>query len=160
MFLAILAGSLIANGFLYNQQLNSNSQNAHLQEQSNELSSNISSLENENDNLQSQLTELNQNGPKLATRIGATPIQEYKSPATGLYVGGEVWNVGTSDAQDCKLDVTFYVGTKIVNDTYIDLGSIKIGGYVDVKSYIYYSHGITATNWTITPEYSQSPAVK
>lgn len=83
------------------------------------------------------------------------------SPAPGhpwsgvihFYVDGEVWNVGTGPAINCKLHVTLYQETTIANETRIELGTIAAGYYKDVSTNIYYE-GPALTDWTIIPEFS------
>ena len=85
----------------------------------------------------------------------------YSTPAAGhpwsgvirFYISGEVWNLGTGAARDCRLHVTLYQGETVANDTYVELGTINAGTYVDVATNIYYS-GEALTNWTIIPEYT------
>ncbi|MCJ7613216.1 ELKS/Rab6-interacting/CAST family protein, partial [Candidatus Bathyarchaeota archaeon] len=64
--------------------------------------------------------------PRIVTRLGTTDVRS--SPAPGhawsgiirFYMSGEVWNVGTGPAINCKLHVTLYQGTIIANETYIE----------------------------------------
>jgi hypothetical protein len=146
----ILAASLIANAYLGMQQCSFTTHNDTLQKQAAELSAEINNLQNENTNLQSQLIQLD--GPKLVTRLGAADLN-YQGQDIRLYLYGEVWNVGTSAAQNSKLHVTLYIGNKVTNDTYIELGTINAGSFVNVASNIYYASGNALTNWTIVPEY-------
>jgi len=75
----------------------------------------------------------------------------YTGQETRLYISGEMWNVGTSAAHNCRLHVTLYQGVTVAKDTYIELGIIDVGSYVDVASNVYYT-GNALTNWTLTPE--------
>jgi hypothetical protein len=47
--------------------------------------------------------------------------------------------------------VIIFQGAAVANDTYIDLGAIDAGTYVDVASNVYYA-GDALTSWTLTPE--------
>jgi len=75
----------------------------------------------------------------------------YTGQEIRLYISGEIWNVGTSAACNCRLHVTLYQGVTVAKDTYVELGTIDVGSYVDVASNVYYT-GNALTNWTLTPE--------
>jgi len=79
---------------------------------------------------------------------------DYPGQDIRLYISGEIWNVGTAAAQNCKLHVTLYQGDTVAKDTYIELGTINAGSFVDVASNVYYA-GDALTNWTLVPEYNQ-----
>ena len=150
--IAILSVSLVGNVYFYNEQRDSAFRNAALQVQASELNASKSSLENETAELKDQLNQLNQEGPRLVTRLGARDMRfNYTGQETRLYLSGEIWNVGTSVARNCRLHVTIYQGVTVANDTYIELGVIAAGAYVDVASNVYYA-GNALTNWTLTPE--------
>jgi hypothetical protein len=150
----------------YNLEKRKTSLNSHLSDLENEIIKlqNLSnSLQNENAILQNENGKIQSKidaggSPKIVTRLGATDVRQ--SPAPGhpwsgqirLYVSGEVWNVGTVPAQDCKLHVTLYHGYIAANETYIELGKINVGSWADVAANINYS-GDPLTNWTIIPEY-------
>lgn len=113
-------------------------------------------LQNMKDNLEGQLYQLllaNQGKTAtLVTRLGASDMRyNYSGQEIRLYISGEVWNVGSVTAQNCRLHVTLYQGDVVANDTYIDLGTIEAGSYVDVARNIYYS-GTALTKWRIIPE--------
>ncbi len=120
-------------------------------------------LRNEIENLQQRIDEESQpipNGtPKIVTRLGTTDVRTTPAPGhpwSGIirfYISGEVWNVGTGPARNCRLHVTLYQGNIIANETYIELGTIAAGYYKDVSENIYYD-GTALTNWTINPEFS------
>jgi hypothetical protein len=149
---AILSVSLIGNVYFYDEQHDSAFRNAALKVQASELNASKSSLENETTELKEQLNQLNQEGPRLVTRIGARDMRfNYTGQETRLYISGEIWNVGTSAARNCKLHVTIFQGVTVARDTYIDLGTIDAGTYVDVASNVFYA-GDALTNWTLTPE--------
>jgi hypothetical protein len=78
---------------------------------------------------------------------------DYAGSDIRLYISGEVWNVGTDIARNCKLHVTLYRGGTVVKDTYIELGTINPATFREVATNIYYT-GVALTNWTIIPEYS------
>jgi hypothetical protein len=112
----------------------------------------------ENAGIQKQINRIKQDGfPKIVTRLGATDVRS--SPAAGhpwsgvirFYISGEVWNMGTDSARDCRLHVTLYQGKIVANDTYVEMRTIKAGTYVDVAANIYYT-GEALTDWTILPE--------
>jgi len=73
--------------------------------------------------------------------LGGTPY---------LRIYGEVWNVGTDTAYNCKLHVVAYQGAVIAIDTYIELGTIYGEDKKSIDSNVYYS-GSALTSWTITP---------
>ena len=151
---------------LQNKKTNLETQIATLENQIADLSNQANSLQTEKTNLQSEnlaiqnhIDQVRKTGaPKIVTRLGATDVRQ--SPAAGhpwsgvirLYIGGEVWNVGTGPALNCGLRVTLYQGNIVANETYVKLGTINAGSYTDVKADIYYA-GIALTNWTIIPEF-------
>ena len=150
--LTVLLVSLVGNVYFYSEQRNSTLRNAALKEQASELHTLASTLENETAELEDQLDELGQEGPRLVTRLGASDMRfSYTGQETRLYISGEMWNVGTSAAHNCRLHVTLYQGVTVAKDTYIELGIIDVGSYVDVASNVYYT-GNALTNWTLTPE--------
>lgn len=153
---------------LQNEKTSLQTQASDLAKQETSLSNQTQTLQAENANLQIETTELEnqlsnlpnaQGFPKILTRLGTSDVRS--SPAEGhpwsgvirFYVSGEVWNVGTADAHDCRLHVTLYQVDAVANDTYIDLGTIEAGSYVEMNSNIFYS-GSPLTNWTIIPEYT------
>jgi hypothetical protein len=69
-----------------------------------------------------------------------------------LHVSGEVWNVGTNTATNCKLHIVLYQGAVVAEDTYINLGTIIGRDYTSVDSQIFYQ-GSELTNWTLSPEW-------
>ncbi len=113
-------------------------------------------LQSRKANLECQLYQLisaRQGAPvTLSTRLGASDLRyNYSGQDVRLYISGEVWNVGAVVARNCRLHVTLYQGGVVANDTYIELGTINAGSYVNVASNIYYS-GPALTNWRIIPE--------
>jgi hypothetical protein len=148
----ILLVSLVGNVYFYSEQRDSTLRNAALKEQASELRTLASTLENETAELEDQLNQFSQEGPKLVTRLGASDMRfNYTGQETRLYISGEIWNVGTSAARNGKLHVTLYQGVTVAKDTYVELGNIDVGSYVDVASNVYYT-GNALTNWTLTPE--------
>ena len=147
--------SLIANAYFYTQQSSFTARNDALRKQAAELRDEVDDLQNETASLQSQLSQLDQEeGPKLVTRLGANDMRfTYQGQDFRLYVSGEVWNVGTSTAHNCRLHVTLYVGTVVAKEAYFELGTINAGSFVDVASNVYYAYPNALTNWTIVPEY-------
>jgi regulator of replication initiation timing len=145
---------------LETQITNLENQTAYLQNQTDSLQSENSKLQDENAAIQNQIDQVRLTGaPKIVTRLGATDVRS--TPAAGhpwsgvirFYISGEVWNLGTGSARDCRLHVTLYQGDNVANDTYVELGTINAGSYVDVAANIYYS-GEALTNWAIIPEYA------
>ena len=148
----VLSVSLVGNVYFYSEQRDSTLRNAALREQASELRTLTSTLENETAELEDQLNQLSQEGPRLVTRLGASDMRfNYTGQETRLYISGEIWNVGTSAARNCRLHVTLYQGVTVAKDTYVELGTIDVGSYVDVASNVYYT-GNALTNWTLTPE--------
>jgi cell division protein FtsL len=151
----ILVVSLAANAFSYYAQQYRFAINNALQKQAADLRNQINNLQNEKADLQSQLSQLSQRPivPKLATRLGATDMRyNYTGQTTRLYISGEIWNVGTAPAYNCRLHVTLYQGDIVANDTHIELGTIAAGSWKDVAANIYYE-GVALTNWTIISEF-------
>jgi hypothetical protein len=114
----------------------------------------------ENAVIQNKINQIKQTGaPKIITRLGATDVRS--TPAAGhpwsgvirFYISGEVWNMGTGSASNCRLHITLYQGEIVANDTYVEIGTIKAGSYVDVAANIFYI-GEALTNWLIIPEYA------
>jgi regulator of replication initiation timing len=145
---------------LETQVTNLENQTAYLQNQTDSLQSENSKLQDENAAVQNQIDQVRLSGaPRIVTRLGATDVRS--TPAEGhpwsgvirFYISGEVWNIGTGSARDCRLHVMLYQGETVANDTYVELGTINAGTYVDVAEDIYY-FGETLTNWTIIPEYT------
>ncbi len=149
-------------GVLQDGNANLTAQVANLRSHVENLGNQTSNLQTENSNLQSKKAQLqsqtNQTNPatgsKLVTRLGASDMQyDYAGSDIRLYISGEVWNVGTDIARNCKLHVTLYRGSTVVKDTYVELGTIYPATFREVTNNIYYT-GVALTNWTIIPEYT------
>lgn len=69
-----------------------------------------------------------------------------------LHVHGEVWNVGTDTAYDCRIHVRAFQGAVLTKDTYIWLGTIHGGNKKSLDEKIYYS-GSALTEWHIILEW-------
>jgi regulator of replication initiation timing len=118
-------------------------------------------LQAENANMQQTNSELNSQlngqGPRLITKLGATDVKidksENHSNQTRLFIEGVVWNIGAKPAEKSRLHVILYQGDDVINNTYIDLGTIKGLDCVNVRKDIYYYTGGRLTNWTIIPEH-------
>jgi len=159
MATVILVGSLAVNAYLYAQQLSFAPENG-LQQQVNALESQVENLQDEKTDLQNQLqNQLNQTQiPKLVTRLGTKDVRSSpyaNHPWSGqirFYISGEVWNVGRASANSSKLHVTLYQGGAVAKDTYVELGTIPAGSYVDVDANIPYE-GDALTHWTMVPEF-------
>jgi hypothetical protein len=135
---------------------------AELDSQVDSLRNQTLSLQNENSRLQSEqetlrtlLDQLSQGKVPalLVTRLGASDMRyTYTGSDIRLYISGEVWNVGTEPARNSRLHVTLYQGVVVAKDTYIELGTINGGSFVDLARNIYYE-GVALTRWTIVPEH-------
>ena len=103
-------------------------------------------------NLQNQVNSLT--APKL---IPVNLLSDDNRPlfqTPYLRVHGEVCNVGTNIAYNCKLHVVAYQsGGVTAIDTYITLSNINGESWTSVDSNIYYSGG-SLTSWTITPTWT------
>ncbi len=152
-------GSLTVNTYFLAQLYSSTADSSTIQNQIDDLTSQISNLKSEKVNLQDQLqTQQNIAGsPRLVTRLGAKDVRA--SPYTNhpwsgrirFYVSGEVWNVGQVPAYNSTLHVVLFQGANVANDTYVMLGTIKPGSFIDVSADVYYE-GNALTNWNIAPE--------
>ena len=149
---------------LQSENANLSAEMADLEGQAANLLNQTGSLQSENSNLQSEnaaiQNQIDQIGtPKIVTMLGATDVRstpEAGHPWSGVirfYISGEVWNVGTGAARNCRLHMTIYQGGTVANETYVELGTINAGTYTDVAANIYYT-GEALTNWTIIPEYA------
>jgi cell division protein FtsB len=100
-------------------------------------------LENERDTLRA---------PKL--KIESLFVDDVRPwwGAEYLHVYGEVWNVGTDTAYDCRLHVMAYQESVLAIDTYIWLGTINGENNKNVDSKIYYL-GSALTKWYIFSEW-------
>ncbi len=141
---------------LQNQEATLKQEAVALQNQTSFLKSQNVNLQNKHATLQNQLNQPNvtqEKPPTLVTRLGARDIRyNYSGQELRLYISGEVWNVGTVAAQNCRLHVTLFHGETVAKEVYIELGRINAGSYVDVAKNIYYS-GKALTGWTISPEH-------
>lgn len=142
------------------------------------LQSQVNTLQTDKANLQSQIDSLNTNyqdyasthshsnseydaleeerdalkAPKL--KIESLFVDDVR-PWWGdkyLHVYGEIWNVGTDTAYDCRLHVMAYQGSVLAIDTYIWLGTINGENRKNVDSKIYYL-GSALTKWYIFSEW-------
>ncbi len=154
---------------LQNQINSLNAQLDSLQNQTDIMQGNTSTLQNEvlrllnekadlersNADLQNQL---NGQGPRLITRLGATDVQiahtAYHSNQTRLFIEGVVWNIGAKSASNCRLHVILYQGNEVVNNSYVELGNISALDCVNVRTDIHYYTGDRLTSWKIIPEYT------
>lgn len=154
----ILLLSLIANVFLIIQLNSLNLENGIIQKQVNDLKTATAELQSEKETLNNQFQTQNKAfSPKLVTQLGAKDIRKSpypNHPWSGIirfYIAGEVWNVGQVSAFNSKLHVVLYQGTTVANDTYVQLGTIKPGSFLQVKADIFYE-GDALTSWNIIPE--------
>ena len=155
----ILLGSLVVNIYLLAQLDSLNMDNSSVQRQVDDFRSHVADLQSEKASLLGQLQtrQSGANSPELVSRLGVKDIRA--SPYAGhpwsgrirFYVSGEVWNVGQVPAFNCTLHVVLYQGATVANDTYVMLGIIKPGSFVDVSANVYYE-GEALTSWNVTPE--------
>lgn len=161
---------------LQNQEVNWKSEKAELQDQVDHLKSQIASLaaqiaelhsyagnlREENLVLQSEKAALQWGNytkqPKLFTRLGASdvthkPLFTARSNQPRLYIEGEVWNAGDTPAPNCRLHVTLYQSDAVLNDTYIQLGTIGAWSNAHVSQDIYYYTENPLSGWSIIPEF-------
>lgn len=132
------------------QQTNDNLQQANmdLQGKNANLQNNNTAITAESTNLKAQISQIAV--PRLATRLGVSNCN-WDSSDLRLYIEGEVWDIGTNDAENCSLHVTLYSGNFPALQTYVPIGFIPSGAYEDISENVHYS-GFTLTNWTIVPE--------
>ena len=160
--------SLIANLYFYTRQYAPDSglenQIANLQSQLDSLNttyqsyvsthshsnSEYSSLENQIANLESQIESLKSAKLINVNLFGTDNRPLFQTPY--LHVTGEVVNVGTYTAYNCKLHVILYQGEVVAEDTYINLGTINGEGWKTVDSNIYYE-GSALTAYSIYAEW-------
>ena len=119
-----------------------------MQQQIQNLNTQIANLNSQIASLQSQIDSL-----KAAKLVKVNLLANDNRPwfvTPYLHVYGEVCNVGTNTAYNCKLHVVAYQGAVVAIDTYISLGSINGESWTSVASNVYYS-GAALTSWTITP---------
>ena len=155
----ILIGSFAVNTYLLAQLYSLTMDNSSVQKQVDDFRHHIFDLENTKSSLQNQLQtqQSKANPPELVTRLGVKDVRASpyaNHPWSGrirFYVSGEVWNVGQVPAYNCKLHVVLYQGATVANDTYVMLGTIKPGSFVDVSANVYYE-GEALTSWNVTPE--------
>jgi hypothetical protein len=106
-------------------------------------------------NLQSQIADLE--APNL---IEVNLKSDDNHPFLGteyLHVYGEICNVGTNTAYNCKLHVVAYQsGGVVAFDTLILLGTISGKSWTSVDASKTYS-GSSLTSWTITPQWTATP---
>ncbi|MGF3522433.1 MAG: hypothetical protein ACQXXJ_04980 [Candidatus Bathyarchaeia archaeon] len=169
----VLFVSLVANAYLYTQQLivanddlRFRSQLSALESQLSTVQGQLRSLQDENANLQRENANLKhqlyyEREPFLVTMLGVSdvlynPQYRGRSLTPRLYIQGEVWNAGDKVAYNCSLHVVLYQGSAVANETTIELGNIKPWTYVKVDRNIYYE-GERLTNWTITPQWFAAP---
>ena len=106
-------------------------------------------LQNQISNLQSEVDSLK--ASKLVTRLGVSD-QRPLLQTPYFHVSGEVWNVGTNTAYNCRLHVVLYQESVVAEDTYINLGTISGEDFTSVDSKVYYE-GSSITGYTLSPEW-------
>jgi regulator of replication initiation timing len=140
---------------LQRQIATSNHGNSNLIDENAELQEENANLQQANADLENQLYE---QGPRLITKLGATDVKidntANHSNQTRLFIEGVVWNIGAKPAENSRLHVILYQGDEVVNNTYIELGTIRGLDCVSVRSDIYYYSGDRLTDWKITAEHT------
>jgi hypothetical protein len=155
----ILIGSLAVNVYLLAQLCTLTISSNDAQKEVDALKTQTANLKKEKMNLQKTLETKQSKAepPNLVTRLGAKDVRASpyaNHPWSGrirLYVSGEVWNVGRVPAYNCRLHVILYQGDTKANDTYVILGTINPGAFVDVAANVNYD-GEALTNWAVTTE--------
>jgi len=155
----ILIGSIAVNACSIVQLYSLIVDSSIVQKQVDDFKNQVADLQTKKASLENQLQtqQSSANSPKLVTRLGlkdvrASPYANH--PWSGnirFYLSGEVWNVGQIPAYNCRLHVVLYQGATVANDTFVMLGTIKPGTFVDVSANIYYV-GEALTSWNVTPE--------
>ena len=140
---------------MQNQITELNMEISRLQEYNASRDGEVSDLQRVIADLENQLYE---KGPRLITKLGATdvtinPGSSGRSNQTRLFIEGVVWNIGAQTANNCRLHVILFQDDIAVNNTYINLGTIKALDCTNVRTDIYYT-GPRLTDWKILPEFS------
>jgi len=164
-----LNGNLTLINTLNAQITNLQDQISDLNSQISSLNAQITSIENQIVTLQNQIIDLQNQVTDLQNHIDTLKAPKLikvnlraddNRPWLGtpyLHVYGQICNVGTNWAYNCKLHVVAYQsGGVVAIDTYITLGTIAGESWTSVDSSVYYS-GSALTSWTITPEWTASP---
>lgn len=86
--------------------------------------------------------------PKL-NLLNLQSSDEWSLEAPYLYFYGEVWNVGTDTAYDCRIHVTAYQGTIKAIDSWIGLGTIPGENKKSLDVTIDYE-GEPLTTWNVS----------
>jgi hypothetical protein len=161
----ILVVSLIANVYLYSRQsgLTPESEVLELHNQIDTLTDETKTLQNQTDiltkeknSLQTQINNLtievkNLQAPKLVTRIISTHEKPLDSE-NYLHLIGSVINVGTNNANNCRLHVILFKDGVVAIDTDIDLGEIRGEGFLDIDKQVFYT-GSEIIAWSIEAEW-------
>lgn len=103
------------------------------------LENQIANLQDQTNSLQTQINHL-KSAKLILVNLYGTDIRLPLTPPY-FYVEGEVVNVGTDYAFNCKLHVILYQGAIVAIDTYLELGTIIGEGYTTVDSKITYLGG-------------------
>jgi hypothetical protein len=112
------------------------------------LNKNITSLQSDISTIKApKLIQIN----LLSTDNRAIPSSSY------LNIIGQICNVGTNMAYNCKFYVVAYSGGLKVIDTYVTMGSGTIAGeyFVNVNTNVWYT-GSALDSWTVTPQWTTS----
>ena len=103
------------------------------------------------DTIQGQVDALR--APKLVTALSVTDQRPwFQTPY--VQISGEVWNVGSDTAYNCRLHIILYQGSAIAEDTYISLSTINGESHRNVDTQIFYV-GSELTDIDIIPEMDQ-----
>ena len=111
------------------------------------LENQIADLQDQTNSLQTQIKDLESAKLILVNLYGTDTRPLFQTPY--LHVQGEVVNVGTDYAFNCRLHVILYQGEVVAEDTHVNLGTIIGEDYTTVDSKIYYE-GEALTDWSIT----------
>jgi len=139
----------------YETQISSlNTQIGSLNAQVTNLQNQISSLNNQIANLQSQIATLSA-AKLIKVNLRADDVRHVYpwDPEDNLHVYGQICNVGTNTAYNCKLHVTAYQNQVVAIDTDIVLGTIGGESWTSIDQSVYYSGG-ALTSWVTTLQWT------
>jgi hypothetical protein len=104
----------------------------------------------EKEALQAALYNDSLNTPFLITRLGVKDVND--SSGTRLFIQGNVYNIGTATAYNCRLHVTIHLSNATVLNQDIKLSDLTIYSSTYVSQNIPYS-GVQLDKWEIIPEF-------
>lgn len=129
-----------------------------LQNQIDALNSEINSLNTTYANYVAthNVTDSQYNALKAPKLSALSIYSEDVTSESHLHVTGELWNVGTDTAYECRLRVQAYQGDVIAINTYISIGTIE-GENRRILDYRVGYSGSPLTRWTMTPQWETKP---